>query len=137
MSRAYEKSQKRDPLLDDIRFGLAHLSAIGEVVMKPDKYQLMLEMTNFEPDDITIRAVHNGFYVRAAHPKMIDGKKYITHHFYREYVLPHNIRPRGARAWMTSEKILFIEAPKVPFDIDLSCIDTTEIQEVNVEQSDD
>lgn len=72
----------------------------------------MLDMLHFELAEIQIRAVHNGFYVNAAHKQ----NGYVTHHFYREYVLPHDIDPNQAKSWITPEHILFIEAPKVYFD---------------------
>jgi len=75
--------------------------------------------------------VHNGFYVRAAHPEIVDGKEYVTEHFYREYVLPHDIDPSGAKSWITPENILFVEAPKVEFDPNTHSEDST-VKEVKV-----
>ena len=96
--------------LDDVKFGLAHINPIGEIIVKPHKYRLVMDMLHFKPEEISIRAVKKGFFVRAAHPeKMEDGREYITHHFYREYVLPHDIDPTRACSWMTPQNILFIE----------------------------
>lgn len=95
--------------LDDVKFGLAHINPIGEIIVKPHKYRLVMDMLHFKPEEISIKAVKKGFLVRAAHPEMVDGREYITHHFYREYVLPHDIDPTRACSWMTPENILFIE----------------------------
>ena len=83
------------------------------MIIKPNKFQLLLDMNEFQPEDITIRALSNGIYVKAAHPEIVDGKEYIAHHFYREYVLPHDIELNEVKSWMTSGHILIIEASQV------------------------
>lgn len=75
----------------------------------------MLDMLHFELHEVFIRAVHNGFYVKAEHKEIVNNKEYVTHHFYREYVLPHDIDPNGARSWMTTEHILYIEVTYLSF----------------------
>lgn len=96
------------------------LKQLGEILIRPSKFQLILDVVELLPEDIKVRAFRKGFLVSAAHREILDnGQEYITNHFYREYLLPKEIRPELTKASITSENLLFIEAPKkIRDDID-------------------
>ena len=99
--------------------GENQLKQLGEILIRPSKFQLILDVIELSPDDLKVRAFRKGFLVSAAHREKLDnGKEYVTNHFYREYILPKAIRPEEVTSWITTENLLFIEAPKKIHDDD-------------------
>ena len=73
----------------------------------------MLDVQHFSKPEIDIRASRHAFFVRAIHSVPKEGHDYVTEHFYREYVLPKDIRPHEACCYITPQNIMVIEAPKL------------------------
>nr|XP_027200901.1 heat shock protein 67B1-like [Dermatophagoides pteronyssinus] len=89
------------------------LKQLGEIIIRPSKFQLILDVIELSPEDIKVRAFRKGFLVSAAHCEILEnGQEYTTNHFYREYILPKTICPEKVLAWITTENLLFVEAPK-------------------------
>lgn len=91
-----------------------HIRQLGEVIIRPSKFQLILDIDNLCHKDLKVRAFTNGFFVTAIHREILEnGNPYITQHFYREYLLPKRILAKETTAWISlTDNLLFVEAPK-------------------------
>ncbi|XP_069470399.1 heat shock protein beta-2 [Ambystoma mexicanum] len=84
----------------------------SEVNTNDHKFQVLLDVCHFTPDEIAVRTVDNLLEVTAQHPQKIDGHGFISREFCRTYILPINVDPLLVKATLSHNGILSIEAPR-------------------------
>lgn len=74
------------------------------------KFSLRFNCSKFKPEEITIKTQDNRLTVHAIHVEESQGRK-LHKEFTREYSLPANVDPSQLTSHLTSDGVLFIEAP--------------------------
>ncbi|RLU15937.1 hypothetical protein DMN91_011695 [Ooceraea biroi] len=74
--------------------------------------QVILDVQQFSPDEITVKTVDNHVIVEAKHEERQDEHGYISRHFVRRYLLPPSHDLANVNSTLSSDGILTITAPK-------------------------
>ncbi|XP_015603615.1 protein lethal(2)essential for life [Cephus cinctus] len=77
-----------------------------------DKFQVILDVQQFSPEEITVKTVDNNVIVEAKHEEKQDEHGYISRHFVRRYVLPSSHDVENVTSSLSSDGVLTITAPK-------------------------
>eukprot|EP00062_Callorhinchus_milii_P025077 gi/632985663/ref/XP_007909809.1/ PREDICTED: heat shock protein beta-2 [Callorhinchus milii] len=77
---------------------------------KDDKFQILLDVCQFLPDEISIRTIDNLLEVTARHPQKMDSYGFISREFTRTYILPLDVDPLLVHVTLSHDGILCIEA---------------------------
>lgn len=84
------------------------------VTLDKDKFQVNLDVQQFAPDEITVKATgENTITVEGKHEEKQDEHGYISRHFVRKYVLPKGHDINQAVSSLSSDGVLTITAPKI------------------------
>ncbi|XP_055533260.1 protein lethal(2)essential for life-like [Wyeomyia smithii] len=82
------------------------------VNMGSDKFQINLDVQQFSPNEISVKAIDNSILVEGKHEEKQDEHGFISRHFVRRYVLPSGHDPEAIVSSLSSDGILTITAPK-------------------------
>jgi len=74
--------------------------------------QVILDVQQFSPDEITVKTIDNQIIVEAKHEEKQDEHGYISRHFVRRYVLPSSHDLANVTSTLSSDGVLTITAPK-------------------------
>lgn len=74
--------------------------------------QVILDVQQFSPDEITVKTVDNHVIIEAKHEERQDEHGYISRHFVRRYVLPPSHDLVNVTSTLSSDGVLTITAPK-------------------------
>lgn len=74
--------------------------------------QVILDVQQFSPDEITVKTIDNHVVVEAKHEEKQDEHGYISRHFVRRYVLPPSHDLVNITSTLSSDGVLTITAPK-------------------------
>lgn len=74
--------------------------------------QVILDVQQFSPDEITVKTVDNYVIVEAKHEERQDEHGYISRHFIRRYVLPPSHDLVNVTSTLSSDGVLTVTAPK-------------------------
>ncbi|XP_055533241.1 protein lethal(2)essential for life-like [Wyeomyia smithii] len=77
-----------------------------------DKFQINLDVQQFSPNEISVKATDNSILVEGKHEEKQDEHGFISRHFVRRYVLPTGHDPNAIVSSLSSDGILTITAPK-------------------------
>ncbi|XP_053686975.1 protein lethal(2)essential for life-like [Sabethes cyaneus] len=77
-----------------------------------DKFQINLDVQQFSPNEISVKATDNSILVEGKHEEKQDEHGYISRHFVRRYMLPDGHDPEAIVSSLSSDGILTITAPK-------------------------
>ncbi|XP_066154818.1 protein lethal(2)essential for life-like isoform X2 [Euwallacea fornicatus] len=77
-----------------------------------DKFQVILDVQQFSPAEITVKTSGNSIIVEGKHEEKQDEHGYISRHFVRRYVLPTEHDIEGVVSSLSSDGILTVTAPK-------------------------
>ncbi|XP_054164067.1 alpha-crystallin B chain-like [Oppia nitens] len=83
-----------------------------EVVPIVDKFQVMVDVSHFAPEEITVKTMENTVVVTARHEDRADDFGYISRQFSRKYTLPPDVDPLAVTSSLSSEGILTVQAPR-------------------------
>lgn len=78
----------------------------------PSDPQVILDVQQFSPDEITVKTVDNYVTVEAKHEERQDEHGYISRHFVRRYVLPPSHDLVNVTSTLSSDGVLTVTAPK-------------------------
>ncbi|XP_064152754.1 heat shock protein beta-3 [Anguilla rostrata] len=73
-------------------------------------FQVLLDVTQFRPEDILIQVFEGWLLVKAQHPSRMDEHGFVSRSFTRKYKLPEKIQAGGLRAMLCHDGILVVEA---------------------------
>ncbi|XP_058835620.1 protein lethal(2)essential for life-like [Topomyia yanbarensis] len=77
-----------------------------------DKFQINLDVQQFSPEEITVKATDKAIVVEGKHEEKQDEHGFIERHFVRRYMLPAGHDQNNIVSSLSSDGILTITAPK-------------------------
>lgn len=77
-----------------------------------DKFQVILDVQQFAPNEITVKTSGNSIIVEGKHEEKQDEHGFISRHFVRRYVLPADNDINDVVSSLSSDGILTVTAPK-------------------------
>ncbi|CAG9839457.1 unnamed protein product [Diabrotica balteata] len=77
-----------------------------------DKFQVILDVQQFAPNEITVKTNGNSILVEGKHEEKQDEHGYIMRHFVRRYVLPQTHDAENVVSSLSSDGVLTVSAPK-------------------------
>ncbi|KAK9744466.1 Hsp20/alpha crystallin family [Popillia japonica] len=77
-----------------------------------DKFQVILDVQQFAPSEITVKTSNNSIVVEGKHEEKQDEHGYISRHFVRRYILPSDHDINEVVSTLSSDGILTVTAPK-------------------------
>jgi len=87
-------------------------SGLSEIATDPKKFQVMLDVNQFTPDEINVKTIDNCVLVLGKHEEKLDEHGYVAREFQRRYILPDNVVPESVTSSLSHDGILTIEAPR-------------------------
>ncbi|KAF8796327.1 alpha-crystallin B chain-like [Argiope bruennichi] len=87
-------------------------TALSDVKNEPDKFKVMLNVSQFKPNEIDIKTVDNNIVIHGKHEEKTDEHGFISREFTRRYMLPEGTDPKTVKSSLSANGILTIEAPK-------------------------
>nr|CAD7404388.1 unnamed protein product [Timema cristinae] len=84
------------------------LSPVAQFYMS----QVILDVQQFSPSEITVKTVGNEVIVEAKHEEKQDEHGYVSRHFLRRYLLPTDIEVKDVVSSLSSDGVLTVTAPK-------------------------
>lgn len=82
------------------------------ITQDKDKYQVILDVQQFAPNEITVKISNNSIVVEGKHDEKQDEHGFISRHFVRRYVLPQDHDLDKVVSTLSSDGILTVTAPK-------------------------
>ncbi|XP_076376090.1 protein lethal(2)essential for life [Megalopta genalis] len=77
-----------------------------------DNFQVILDVQQFSPEEITVKTVGNNIIIEAKHEERQDEHGFVSRHFLRRYVLPSSHDVIDITSSLSSDGVLTITAPK-------------------------
>ncbi|XP_043517143.1 protein lethal(2)essential for life-like [Frieseomelitta varia] len=77
-----------------------------------NNFQVILDVQQFSPEEITVKTVGNDVIVEAKHEERQDEHGFVSRHFVRRYVLPPSHDVINITSSLSSDGVLTITAPK-------------------------
>ncbi len=84
---------------------------VSKVQSDKDKFQVIIDVQQFRPEEITVKTVDNSIIVEAKHEEKKDEHGYISRQFQRRYVLPEGHDIGNVQSSLSSDGVLTITAP--------------------------
>jgi HSP20 family molecular chaperone IbpA len=85
---------------------------ISKVQYDDDTYKIMVNVENYNPDELTIKTVGNSVQVEAKHmEKTSDGRSFSSRNFTQSFSLPKGVNPDEVKSSLSKDGTLTIEAP--------------------------
>ncbi|KAF7274330.1 lethal (2) essential for life isoform X1 [Rhynchophorus ferrugineus] len=77
-----------------------------------DKFEVILDVQQFAPEEITVKTSGNSIIVEGKHEEKQDEHGFISRHFVRRYILPNENDIEEVVSSLSSDGILTVTAPK-------------------------
>ena len=74
------------------------------------KLALRYDVSQFAPEEVTVKTTDNEIQVHAKHQEESEGRK-VHREYSRKFVLPENIDPKTLKATLAKDGVLHVEAP--------------------------
>ncbi|XP_054290684.1 protein lethal(2)essential for life-like [Macrosteles quadrilineatus] len=87
-------------------------SGTSSLVAEADKVQVILDVQQFSPNEITVKTADNYVIVEGKHEEKQDEHGFISRHFVRRYLLPKDVEVNNITSSLSSDGVLTISAPK-------------------------
>lgn len=97
-----------------------NITGTGELMQQMntnDKYQIMVDVSHFNPDEISVKMIENAIVVTGKHEEKADNYGYVSRQFQRKYMLPGDIEPETVSSTLSADGILTIQAPRKKLQI--------------------
>ncbi|KAI4479495.1 hypothetical protein M0804_010892 [Polistes exclamans] len=82
------------------------------IKMEKDNFQVILDVQQFSPDEITVKTVDKNVVVEAKHEERQDEHGFISRQFVRRYILPIDYDAINVTSTLSSDGVLTITAPR-------------------------
>ena len=113
---------KRDDLLNTVinpsmryyrpwRSLLEQASGTSKIQQDKDKFQVIVDVQQFAPNEITVKTIDNSIIVEGKHEEKKDEHGFISRQFVRRYVLPEGHDIGNVQSSLSSDGVLTITAP--------------------------
>lgn len=77
-----------------------------------NKFQVMLNVKHFSPDEIDVKTVDNFVVIHGKHEEQADEHGFVSREFTRRYKLPDDVEPEKVTSSLSKDGILTIQAPR-------------------------
>jgi len=77
-----------------------------------EKFQVILDVQQFTPNEITVKTTEKHIIVEGKHEEKADEHGFISRHFVRRYQLPTGINPNDVSSTLSSDGVLTVTAPQ-------------------------
>ncbi|KAJ2948288.1 hypothetical protein O0L34_g7522 [Tuta absoluta] len=94
------------------RANLARQESSSTINMTKEKFEVILDVQQFTPEEITVKAANNSVVVEGKHEERPDEHGFISRQFSRRYVLPGGYNVEDLVSTLSSDGVLTITAPK-------------------------
>lgn len=84
----------------------------NSVLDQKDKYEVILNVKDFTPDEIQIKTTDGLLIIEAKHDEKKDDFGYISRHFIRKYRLPEDCIIEEVQSILSSQGVLVVTAPR-------------------------
>ncbi|KAL3283622.1 hypothetical protein HHI36_006761 [Cryptolaemus montrouzieri] len=116
---AYARHSPRVGYIRPWRSALSQKDTGSTVALLKDKFEANLDVQQFKPEEITVKAVgNNTITIEGKHEEKEDDHGYISRHFVRRYVLPKDCDYSKVESKLSSDGVLTITAPRIKQDDD-------------------
>ncbi|XP_063050505.1 heat shock protein beta-3 [Engraulis encrasicolus] len=82
----------------------------GESYTTEPAFQVLLDVTQFKPEDIMIQVFEGWLLIKGKHENRMDEHGFIARCFTRQFPLPEGLTAAGLRALLCHDGILVVEA---------------------------
>jgi crystallin alpha B len=82
--------------------------------VEDDKFQVILDVQQFAPNEITVKTTDKYIIVEGKHEEKADEHGYISRQFTRRYQLPPGSNPNDVQSSLSSDGVLTITSPRKP-----------------------
>ncbi|MFS6538486.1 small heat shock protein, partial [Idiomarina loihiensis] len=96
------------------RTNLARQESSSTINLTKDKFEVILDVQQFAPEEITVKATNNSVVVEGKHEEKQDEHGFISRQFTRRYILPTGYDIIDIVSSLSSDGVLTITAPKRP-----------------------
>jgi len=87
-------------------------NSISRVQYDDDSYKILVNVENYNPEELVIKTVDNTVIVEAKHEeKTPEGRSYSTQSFNQSFTLPRGVNPESVTSALSKEGVLTITAP--------------------------
>merc|ERR1712179_523076 len=87
-------------------------NGISRVQYDDDSYKILVNVENYNPEELVIKTVDNTVTVEAKHEeKTPEGRSYSTQSFNQSFTLPRGVNPESVTSALSKEGVLTITAP--------------------------
>ncbi|KAG8222844.1 hypothetical protein J437_LFUL007552 [Ladona fulva] len=87
-------------------------SGTSNIQVDNSQFQVILDVQQFSPSDLTVKVVGNTLIVEGKHEEKEDEHGFISRHFVRRYGLPSDVEAENVLSSLSSDGVLTITAPK-------------------------
>ncbi|GFR02292.1 protein lethal(2)essential for life [Trichonephila clavata] len=89
-------------------------TSLGKSQSRSDsnKFQVMLNVKHFRPDEIDVKTVDNCVVIRGKHEEQADEHGFVSREFTRRYQLPDDVEPQTVTSSLSQDGVLTIQAPR-------------------------
>lgn len=98
-----------EPLMSALSF---HPKSLSELKKEKDKFKVLLNVSQFKPEEIEVKLVDNHVVIHGKHEEKLDEHGSIQREFTRRYLLPEGTDSEALTSTWNYRGILIIEAPK-------------------------
>ncbi|CAG7730805.1 unnamed protein product [Allacma fusca] len=113
-SESHEEHESHSP---SPKPGLDGSSGMSKIINDPDKFQVMVEVESFSPEELTVKTVDHYVVVEGKHEEKKEPHGYISRQFTRKYLLPIDCKPENVRCNLSADGILVISVPRENIDL--------------------
>ncbi|CAK1584704.1 unnamed protein product [Parnassius mnemosyne] len=96
------------------RTSLARQESASTINMTKEKFEVILDVQQFAPEEITVKATNNCVVVEGKHEEKPDEHGFVSRQFTRRYILPSGYEVADLVSTLSSDGVLTITAPKRP-----------------------
>ncbi|CAH1169846.1 unnamed protein product [Phaedon cochleariae] len=82
------------------------------ITQDKDKFQVILDVQQFAPNEIVVKTTGNSIVVEGKHEEKQDEHGFISRHFTRRYLLPETHDVENVVSSLSSDGILTVSAPR-------------------------
>ncbi|CAH2042530.1 unnamed protein product, partial [Iphiclides podalirius] len=96
------------------RTSLARQESASTINMTKEKFEVILDVQQFAPEEITVKASNNCVVVEGRHEEKQDEHGFVSRQFTRRYILPAGYDTADLVSTLSSDGVLTVTAPKRP-----------------------
>lgn len=91
-------------------YELSRQDSGSTVNVEKDKFQIILDVQQFTPNEITVKTNDKFIIVEGKHEEKADEHGFVSRHFVRKYQIPANYKQENVSSTLSSDGILSISA---------------------------